>query len=101
MDLDLDVFTDVLNASSGHNVATETKLRQFIVPGTYSGGFALALMAKDLRTADSLQALAGVSASQLSLCAELWQRAREALPAGADNTEIHRYLERLNAPAPA
>ncbi|WP_338878378.1 NAD(P)-dependent oxidoreductase [Achromobacter veterisilvae] len=101
MDLDLDVFTDVLNASSGRNVATETKLRQFIVPGTYNGGFALALMAKDLRTADSLQALAGVSASQLSLCTELWQRAREALPAGADNTEIHRYLERLNAPPPA
>ncbi|SSW70063.1 NAD(P)-dependent oxidoreductase [Achromobacter agilis] len=101
MDLDLDVFTDVLNASSGRNVATETKLRQFVVPGTYNGGFALALMAKDLRTADALQALAGVSATQLSLCTALWQRAREALPAGADNTEIHRYLERLNAPAPA
>ncbi len=101
MDLDLDVFTEVLNASSGRNVATETKLRQFIVPGTYNGGFALALMAKDLRTADSLQALAGVSASQLSLCTALWQRALEAMPAGVDNTEIHRYLERLNACAPA
>lgn len=100
MDLDLDVFTDVLNASSGRNVATETKLRQFIVPGTYNGGFALALMAKDLRTADALQALAGVPASQLSLCTALWQRARETLPAGADNTEIHRYLENLSAPAP-
>ncbi|MGY6269695.1 NAD(P)-dependent oxidoreductase [Achromobacter denitrificans] len=101
MDLDLDVFTDVLNASSGRNVATETKLRQFIVPGSYNGGFALALMAKDLRTADSLQALAGVPASQLSLCTALWQRAREALPAGADNTEIHRYLGALDAPEPA
>ncbi|WP_251863013.1 NAD(P)-dependent oxidoreductase [Achromobacter sp. Marseille-Q4962] len=101
MDLDLDVFTDVLNASSGRNVATETKLRQFIVPGSYNGGFSLALMAKDLRTANALQSLAGVSAAQLSLCAELWQRAREEMPAGADNTEIHRYLERLNAPAPA
>ena len=46
MGLDLDVFTDVLNASSGRNVATETKLRQFIVPGSYAGGFALALMAR-------------------------------------------------------
>ena len=75
MGLDLDVFTDVLNASSGRNVATETKLRQFIVPGSYAGGFALALMAKDLRTADALQAHAGVRVGQLSLCAGLWQRA--------------------------
>lgn len=101
MNLDLDVFTEVLNASSGRNVATETKLRQFIVPGTYNGGFALALMAKDLRTADALQTLAGVSASQLSLCTALWQRALQDMPAGVDNTEIHRYLERLQAPAPA
>lgn len=101
MGLDLDVFTDVLNASSGRNVATETKLRQFIVPGTYNGGFALALMAKDLRTADALQALAGVPATQLSLCTALWQRALKDMPPGVDNTEIHRYLARLQAPAPA
>jgi len=101
MDLDLEVFTDVLNASSGRNVATETKLRQFIVPGSYNGGFALALMAKDLRTADALQTLAGVPASQLSLCTALWQRALADMPAGVDNTEIHRYLQGLEAPAPA
>ncbi|MNW15187.1 hypothetical protein D3C71_2136270 [compost metagenome] len=50
-------------------------------------------MAKDLRTADSLQRLGGVSAPQLSLCTDLWQRALQALPASADNTEIYRYLE--------
>ncbi|MGS1005942.1 NAD(P)-dependent oxidoreductase [Achromobacter anxifer] len=101
MDLDLEVFTDVLNASSGRNVATETKLRQFIVPGTYNGGFALALMAKDLRTANALQTLAGVPATQLSLCTALWQRALADMPAGVDNTEIHRYLQRLETPASA
>lgn len=93
MDLDMNVFTQVLNASSGRNVATETKLAQFIVPRTFNGGFALSLMAKDLRTADSLQRLGGVSAPQLSLCTDLWQRALQALPASADNTEIYRYLE--------
>lgn len=93
MDLDLNVFTQVLNASSGRNVATETKLAQFIVPGTFNGGFALGLMAKDLRTANSLQQLAKVPAPQLSLCTDLWQRALQSLPATADNTEIYRYLE--------
>ena len=97
MGLDLDVFTDVLNASSGRNVATETKLRQFIVPGSYAGGFALALMAKDLRTADALQAHAGVRVGQLSLCAGLRQRALAEMEPGVDNTRIHQYLERLNA----
>ena len=93
MGLDPDVFTQVLNASSGRNVATETKLAQFIVPRTFNGGFALALMAKDLRTADSLQELAGLPAPLLSLCAATWQQAVQALPATADNTEIYRYLE--------
>lgn len=99
MDLDLNVFTQVLNASSGRNVATETKLSQFIVPRTFNGGFALALMEKDLRTANGLQQLAGMPAPQLSLCTELWQRALHALPASADNTEIYRYLEDQHAVA--
>ena len=93
MNLDPTVFTQVLNASSGRNVATETKLAQFIVPGTFNGGFALALMAKDLRTANSLQQLTCVPAPQLSLCTGLWQGALETLPATADNTEIYRYLQ--------
>ncbi|MGH8817610.1 MAG: NAD(P)-dependent oxidoreductase [Achromobacter pestifer] len=93
MDLDPAIFTQVLNASSGRNVATETKLAQFIVPRTFNGGFALALMAKDLRTADSLQQLAGVAAPQLSLCTTLWRQAQDTLPATSDNTEIYRYLE--------
>ncbi|MFJ1299374.1 NAD(P)-dependent oxidoreductase [Pseudomonadota bacterium AL_CKDN230030165-1A_HGKHYDSX7] len=102
MELDLGIFTEVLNASSGRNVATETKLRQFIVPGTFNGGFALGLMAKDLGTADSLQALTGVQAEQLALCTRLWREAREQLPATADNTEIYRYLrERAGEHAPA
>ncbi|MEN4918436.1 NAD(P)-dependent oxidoreductase [Achromobacter spanius] len=93
MDLDPDIFTQVLNASSGRNVATETKLAQFIVPRTFNGGFALALMAKDLRTADSLQQLTGTPAPLLSLCTGTWQQAQQTLPATADNTEIYRYLE--------
>lgn len=94
MGLDLAVFADVLNAASGRNVATETKVKQFILPGSYAGGFALRLQAKDLATADALQALTGFAAPQLSLCAALWQEAAAALPPTADNTEIHRYIAR-------
>lgn len=95
LDLDADVFASVLNASSGRNVATETKLAQFIIPRTFNAGFAMRLQAKDLMTAAGLQPLAGVDLPQLSLCAALWQRAVETLDARADNTEIIRYLEAL------
>lgn len=92
MGLDTAIFADVLNSSSGRNVATETKLKQFILPRDYSGGFALRLQAKDLALAEGLQALAGVDAPQLALCAGLWARASAALPDDADNTEIHRFI---------
>lgn len=97
LDLDLERFTDVLNASSGRNVATETKLRQFIIPGNFSAGFALRLQAKDIATAATLQTLTGIEAPQLNLCKALWTEAGGALEAGADNTEIFRFLQRRNA----
>ncbi|WP_104493553.1 NAD(P)-dependent oxidoreductase [Paracoccus denitrificans] len=92
MGIDTSVFADVLNASSGRNVASETKLRPFILSGDYSGGFALQLQAKDLATAARLQGLAGFDAPQLALCADLWAQAAGTLPSGADNTAIHKYL---------
>ena len=97
LDLDLNKFTDVLNASSGRNVATETKLRQFIIPGAFSGGFALRLQAKDIATAAALQSLTGISAPQLTLCQSVWKEAVTTLEPGADNTEIYRFLEQNHA----
>lgn len=94
MGLDLDAFADVLNASSGRNVATETKLRQFLISREFNGGFALGLQAKDLATARALQQATGVNAPQMNLCAELWKEAVDELEAGVDNTAILRLLER-------
>ncbi|QGZ63412.1 NAD(P)-dependent oxidoreductase [Paraburkholderia acidisoli] len=99
LDLDLARFTDVLNASSGRNVATETKLSQFIIPGTFSAGFALRLQAKDIATAATLQTLTGVEAPQLNLCKALWTEASAALEPAADNTEIFRFLQQRNEAA--
>jgi len=46
-----EVMLDVLNASTGMNHATKTKIAQFVLSGTYASGFALDLMVKDLATA--------------------------------------------------
>ena len=97
--LDLSVLTDVLNASSGRNVATETKVKQFILPGTYAGGFRLGLMAKDLETAAALAEETGVPAVSLATCLEVWRRALDVLGPEADNTEIHRFITTGTGPA--
>jgi 3-hydroxyisobutyrate dehydrogenase len=98
--LDLKVFTDVLNASSGRNVATETKLRQEIISGRYAGGFQLGLMRKDLETAGAIATETGAEAEALALCRRIWGAALAELGPKADNTEIDRYLTGKGSAAP-
>jgi 3-hydroxyisobutyrate dehydrogenase len=92
--LDLGILTDVMNASSGRNIATETKARQEIIPRRYAGGFQLGLMRKDLETAGSISESTGVAAPSLQLCRALWTEAVEMLGPKVDNTEIHRFMEK-------
>ena len=98
MGLDADTFVDVLNASSGRNVATETKLRQFILSGSFSGGFSLPLQAKDLATAKRLGDSAGLGMPQLSRVASLWSDAVAVLPAEADNTATWKPCKQAWSP---
>jgi hypothetical protein len=65
LNLDLSILADVLNASSGRNIATETKVKQEILPGRYAGGFQLGLMRKDLETAGAIAAETGFDARSL------------------------------------
>ncbi len=90
--LDLGILTDVMNASSGRNIATETKSRQEIISGRYAGGFQLGLMRKDLDTAGSIAAQTGFDAGLLALCRDRWAGAVAALGPTVDNTEIHRFI---------
>jgi 3-hydroxyisobutyrate dehydrogenase len=90
--LDPNVMTDVLNASSGRNNTTENKLKQFIIPKTFASGFSMALMAKDIRTADELGAAIGVETPLAEICTELWEEEAARHGPGADHTEYGRYL---------
>ena len=90
--LDPAILARVLNASSGRNVASETKLAQEITSGRYAGGFQLGLMRKDIETAAAMAAAAGTPARLLSLLRAEWAAAVTALGPRADNTEIHRHL---------
>ena len=90
--LDLGIFATVLNASSGRNIASETKLAQEITSGRYAGGFQLGLMRKDLETAGGIAEETGAEAPLLALLRARWNEALAALGPRADNTEIHRYI---------
>jgi len=82
----------VLNASTGRNNSTEVKMKQFVISESFASGFALALMAKDLRIAADLATHLDLDVPQVQSIAAMWERARDALPPGADHTEIYRYL---------
>lgn len=95
--LDPSVLVDVLNQSTGKNNSTEIKLKPFILSGSFSSGFSMALMAKDLSTAAQLAESLPVTAKGISDAALLWNAASARLGSGADHTEIYRYLADPNS----
>lgn len=90
--IDPNTLVDVFNASTGRNNSTENKIKQFVIPESFTSGFSLALMAKDIRTADDLAHQIGVIAPLADEVAALWDGALKALGKSADHTEIGRYL---------
>jgi 3-hydroxyisobutyrate dehydrogenase len=90
--LDPDVVLDVLNASSGRNNSTETKIAQYVYSGSYGSGFALGLMVKDLRLAAGILARTGTPGRIAATCLEVWTDAERELPPGADHTRIAEWL---------
>jgi 3-hydroxyisobutyrate dehydrogenase len=89
--LDLTMLTQVINASSGRNVVTETKTPAMI-GATYTPSFQLGLMRKDLATAAAIADETGEPARALRTVLEGFTGALEALGPKVDSTEIHRYL---------
>jgi 3-hydroxyisobutyrate dehydrogenase len=98
--LDPKPMLEAINASTGKNSTTERKIPQQILTGAFASGFKLALMAKDVGIAAALAKDLGVPAPYLRETLRLWRDAEKKLPAGADHTEIYKYLAKQRA-APA
>jgi 3-hydroxyisobutyrate dehydrogenase len=90
--LDPGVMVDVLNASTGMNNSTQNKFRQFVLSGSYGGGFLMELMAKDLGIAMDVAKTVGVDAPLSDLTERLWQAANTELGKGADHTAIAKVM---------
>jgi 3-hydroxyisobutyrate dehydrogenase len=95
--LDPSTIVEILNASTGRSNSTEHKFPAYILPRTFDSGFALGLMAKDLRLARELAAATGTRATLLADTVSIWEQAQQRLGPAADNTEVVKYLESLHA----
>jgi 3-hydroxyisobutyrate dehydrogenase len=93
--LDPAVMLDVLNASSGRNVSTETTLIEEVLTRRFAANFTLGLLTKDLgiaaRLADSLE----IDAPLCAVVHERLARAGAELGWQTDYTETVRLWERL------
>ncbi len=88
--LDMQSVLDIVNVASGRNTATTDKFPNRIVNGTYDGGFAAAMMAKDVRLYSDCVEDTGTAGRIGRLVAEIFARLDEAEP-GADFTRIYPF----------
>lgn len=91
--LDPKVMVDAINDSTGRSWATEHKVPQFVEPRSFTSGFAMRLMVKDIQTARALAHATGVPFALGDVSVALWEQAAAALPDEADHTEIALWLE--------
>jgi 3-hydroxyisobutyrate dehydrogenase len=87
------LVNQVFNASTGKNNTTENKVETFMLNGAFNSGFALALMKKDLETANRFIGQVESGAEFSSACLKLWQDADQRLGKGADHTAIYRCIK--------
>lgn len=91
--IDPAVLLDVINSSTGRSAVGETVIKNHVLTKTYAQGFALALMAKDVATADRMRAHLGLNLPMLQVTQSQWDAALSALGTGADFSEFDKFIQ--------
>lgn len=86
--LDPKTVVGVINASTGRNNTTENKAERYLIPRSFTSGFALALMEKDVSMARSLAADLGMEPQELGFVSDYLSRALAVLGKAADHTAV-------------
>ena len=92
--LDPATMIDVLNVSSGRSWVTELVMKEQVIEGKHSSGFALGLLAKDVKIAVDLASAMHLDAPVMNLVSQRWAEARDVLGYERDNTEAIRAWDR-------
>jgi 3-hydroxyisobutyrate dehydrogenase len=95
--LDPAVMADVINASTGRSFVSENLIKQHVLSGAYATGFALGLLAKDVKIAADLAEQIGVDAPVIRLVNGLWSEARDALGGAQDHSRAWEHWQRRAA----
>ncbi len=77
----------VMNVSTGRSFITEVAMKDHVLTGQYASGFAIGLLAKDVRIAAELAEESGARAPIIPLVRDRWAEARDAVGPTRDNTE--------------
>jgi 3-hydroxyisobutyrate dehydrogenase-like beta-hydroxyacid dehydrogenase len=91
--LDAQQIVDVLNSGTGRNSATVDKLPKFVIPRTFSLGFAIGLLNKDVRLCMEEAEALGLPMIVGSAVKQLLQITTASMGPEGDMTEIVKPLE--------
>lgn len=92
--LDPKIALDIINVSSGKNMATERYFPAAVLTRTFDFGFKIALMHKDVRLCKEEAAALGVSMPLCDALLKVWTTAVEEGFGGADMTALVQMFER-------
>ncbi|MGD0957073.1 MAG: NAD(P)-dependent oxidoreductase [Candidatus Acidiferrales bacterium] len=84
--LNQEAMVDILNASTGRNFTTEVMVKEHVLGGKFATGFAVGLMAKDVRIAADLGEAVKLDAPLSRLIRERWAVARDRLGPTSDTS---------------
>ncbi|MFN3350551.1 NAD(P)-dependent oxidoreductase, partial [Pseudorhodoplanes sp.] len=99
--LDPEIMADVVNVSTGRSFASEMLIKQHVLSGKFATGFALGLLAKDVKIAADLAEQIGVEAPVGQLVCCLWADARDALGGDQDHTRAALHWDKRALPSAA
>ena len=85
--LDTRTLIDIVNVSTGRSFISEIVMKEHVLDEKYGTGFALGLLAKDVKIAADLGEAVKLDAPLSRLVRERWAGARDAVGYNADNTE--------------
>ena len=88
--LDPQTMIAIINASTGRSFVSELVFAPEVLTGRYGTGFALGLMAKDVRIARSVSAATETDAPVITLADERWAKALGRLGPAADQSLAHQ-----------
>ena len=81
-------------SSTGRSFVSENLIKQHVLSGKFATGFALGLLAKDVKIAADLAEQIGVNAPVGRLISELWSEARDAVGGEQDHSRAWPHWEK-------